>query len=57
MAKTAKKDIGEPCDWCKQGIGLQTYKCHEVLDGDYCTSEHYSEALAKEYNMGTHATQ
>jgi len=52
MPKTKPKDIGKECDWCHQGIGIFTYECKEVLEGEYCTSDHYTEAMMKKLAEG-----
>ena len=35
------------CDTCKNGIGKFTYQCKAVMDGEFCSSDCYSDALAQ----------
>ena len=35
------------CDTCKMGIGKFTYQCKAVMEGEFCSSDCYTEALAE----------
>ena len=37
------------CDWCHSGIGAFIYQS-KALEGQYCTSDHYAEAMMKKMN-------
>lgn len=39
------------CSWCKSGCGLFTYHCYSVLEGDYCSSDHYVLAMLEKLNI------
>ena len=39
------------CDWCKQGIGVKTFKNESVVKGEYCSMDHYVEAVMKKLNI------